>query len=125
MEVDMKHRLATGLTVSLLLLAPAALADSQAAFGYNRLGQTPSHVDGSGQGGYLGQNPGSVGRPQMSAVPGERRPPAGDDMMAWCRNSPEPSRCRSRASVEHELCGGRSPESYGRCRAAMDQMHGP
>ncbi|MBV8167670.1 MAG: hypothetical protein JO021_12810 [Alphaproteobacteria bacterium] len=114
----------TGLTISLLLLAPAALADSQAAFGYNRLGQTPSHIDGSGQGGYLGQNAGPVQRPQMSAVPGERRAPT-TDATDWCVNSPEPSRCRGRASVEDQICAGRSPESYGRCRAAMDQMHGP
>ena len=82
----MKHRLATGLTVSLLLLAPAALADSQAAFGYNRLGQTPSHVDGSGQGGYLGQNPGANLQP-MKAPEGDMRA----SPVAWCAKSTEPS----------------------------------
>src|SRR3954466_15656787 len=117
MEVDMKHRWTTGVAVALSLLAPAALADSQASFPSNAVGQSPSHVQGSGQGGYLGQHPGPVPRPQMSAVPGTQMAPApGDEMMAWCRNSPEPSRCRSRASAEHGICAGKTPESYARCR---------
>jgi hypothetical protein len=122
----MRHRIVAGLTAGLLLLAPAAWADSQSAFPPGPTGQSPSHVRGSGQGGYLGQHPAPVPRPQTSAVPGRTLAPAPvEDMMAWCRNSPEPSRCRARAGAEHQICAGRTPESYAHCRAAMDQMHGP
>jgi hypothetical protein len=114
------------LAAGLLLLAPAVLADSQSGFPPMPTGQSPSHVQGSGQGGYLGMNPGPVTPPQVSTVPGAQLAPsaAPDDMTTWCRNSPEPSRCRARAAAEHGICVGRTPESYGHCRRAMDQMHG-
>jgi hypothetical protein len=114
----MKHRIATAVAVSLLLAAPAVLAQSSAT--------NPSHIPGSGQGGYLGSNPGPLIYPQQSSVP-EARPAQSqaEQMMGWCRNSPEPSRCRARAATEHQICAGKaSPETYGGCRHAMDQMHG-
>ena len=44
----MTLRLAAALTIGALLIAPTAFA------------QTPSHIPGSGQGGYLGINPGAA-----------------------------------------------------------------
>jgi hypothetical protein len=45
--------------------------------------------------------------------------------MMWCRNSPEPARCRGRAGVEQDICLRYDPANYMNCRFAMDQMHGP
>ena len=42
----------------------------------------------------------------------------------WCTHSPEPSRCRGRAGVEHQVCMDAPPEKYASCRFALDQMHG-
>jgi hypothetical protein len=45
--------------------------------------------------------------------------------MMWCRNSPEPARCRGRAGAEQDICLQYDPANYMNCRFAMDQMHGP
>ncbi len=42
----------------------------------------------------------------------------------WCTHSPEPSRCRGRAGVEHQVCLDAPAEKYASCRFALDQMHG-
>jgi len=75
---------------------------------------------GSGQGGYLGINPGANLKPATSAETDMRSSPE-----AWCRNSPEPSRCRARAAMEAQMCAGKAPSAYASCRFALDQMHGP
>ena len=72
----------------------------------------------SQQGGYLGLNPGK--ELQTAKIPAETMT---DSPAAWCRFSPEPSRCRARAAVEHEMCRGKEGASYASCRFAMDQMH--
>ena len=72
---------------------------------------------GSGQGGYLGLNPGANLKPASSA--------ATNSSEAWCRYSPEPSRCRARAAMEHQMCVGKDASAYASCRFALDQMHGP
>ena len=74
----------------------------------------------SQQGGYLGQNAGA--NLQSARVVEE---PMSSSPMAWCKFSPEPSRCRARSAAEHDMCQGKSSEaSYAACRFAMDQMHG-
>ncbi|MBV8166995.1 MAG: hypothetical protein JO021_09400 [Alphaproteobacteria bacterium] len=115
--------------ILLALVAVTALGWAGAAFAQSHqggyLGQNPSPQTatavprppdvGSRQGGYLGLNPGANLAPA--------RAPEGS--AAWCVNSPEPSRCRARAAVEHEICAARpSSESYAHCRRAVDQMHG-
>jgi hypothetical protein len=75
---------------------------------------------GSGQGGYLGLNPGANLKPASNAETDMRSSPE-----AWCRNSPEPSRCRARAAMEYQMCVGKAGSAYASCRFALDQMHGP
>jgi len=72
----------------------------------------------SQQGGYLGQGNGNT--LQSARLPDE---PMQTSPTAWCKHSPEPSRCRARAVVEHEICAGKEGRSYEACRFAMDQMH--
>jgi hypothetical protein len=108
----------------LLATVPAAFAQSHQG-GY--LGLNPGNdiaartsplapsppVQGSGQGGYLGLNNGEHLGP---TVP---QPTTG--MMGWCVHSPDPSHCRGRAVVEHEICKDKS--NYETCRQVVDQMH--
>ena len=97
----------------------------------------------SGQGGYLGSDPGAAGsagapapRPSrqggyLGIDPGAHQQsaqaPQGGDMRrsptAWCVYSPEPDRCRGRAIDEDRICAKHEGPSYARCRAAMDQMY--
>jgi hypothetical protein len=103
----------TGLAVAALLVAWAATAQAQ-----------------SGQGGYLGVNPGTT---QQSVIPSAPRTPPpppsvafsrANEMaspMAWCSQSPDPSHCRGRAPVEDTIC--RDKADYGACRRAIDPMH--
>lgn len=77
----------------------------------------------SQQGGYLGQNPGSHQTARLPAAPSAD---ANEALMssptAWCKNSPEPSRCLSRSATEHQICL-QNPDHYASCRFAMDQMY--
>jgi hypothetical protein len=70
---------------------------------------------GSLQGGYLGKNPGAAAMPLK---------PAADSTApdAWCRNSVEPSRCRSRAAEDHAWCVAHPGMAYAECRRTMDYM---
>jgi len=73
---------------------------------------------GSMQGGYLGRNPGQAATPM--------RPATASDYLtspaAWCQNSVEPSRCRSRADDDHAWCIAHNPTHYADCRRTMDYM---
>lgn len=113
---------------TVLAFGGSAFAQSQQG-GY--LGQNPSGHQtatlaapthpGSGQGGYLGIDPGA----RLAPAPKPAGNMAGNmmsDPMAWCSSSPEPSRCRARAAIEHPMCL-EHPEHYAACRFAMDQMH--
>jgi hypothetical protein len=112
------------------LVAVAGLAVSGGAFaqsgqggylganpgGHQTTSQAPAQL-GSMQGGYLGQNPGA----------GLAAPKAADaaEMMAsptaWCRSaSIEPGRCSSRATPDHEYCMQQGADHYAACRRAMD-----
>jgi hypothetical protein len=97
----------------------------------------------SGQGGYLGLNPGG----QLAAAPSAQPHPSSQqggylgvnpgaglsapkpadaaEMMAnpvaWCRtNSVEPGRCASRALPDHQYCMQQGADHYATCRRAMD-----
>jgi hypothetical protein len=73
---------------------------------------------GSLQGGYLGKNPGQSATPLKPASAADY--PSSPE--AWCQNSVEPSRCRSRAADDHAWCLQHSPASYADCRRTMDYM---
>ena len=82
------------------------------AFGGAALAQT-------GQGGYLGSNPG--------ADAGPPKPPSEEDMMikpaAFCmRMALDPGRCMGRGAFEHDYCREKSADrvQYTSCRRAMD-----
>jgi hypothetical protein len=111
--------------LAVLALTPTAFAQSQQGgyLGLNPGGQVASQATtptqpNSQQGGYLGQNPGAAQTPARTA--------SADSATGWCTASPEPSRCRARAAVEHNICDkpGKTADSYGHCRFALDQMHG-
>lgn len=100
---------------------------------------------GSGQGGYLGQNPGA-GMPAVEVQPTREpsrqggylglgvganvvplvKPTAADYLTsptAWCTaESSRPNACRAKAAIEHDYCKTR-PDHYGACRRALDSMH--
>jgi hypothetical protein len=111
-----------------LALAPAAFAQSHQGgyLGLNPGGQVASQATGpaqpgSQQGGYLGQNPGAAQTPARTAGAASTESATG-----WCTASPEPSRCRARSAVEHDMCSkpDMTAERYAHCRFALDQMHG-
>ena len=126
----MIRRLAAALTMSALLITPTAFA------------QTPSHIPGSGQGGYLGINPGAAAPvtppPQqlgsmqggyLGKNPGATMSPprtpgtvdAASPPTAFCDTaSMEPDRCRSRADADHEMCAKQNPDHYMSCRRTLD-----
>jgi len=141
-----------------LALSVGACATLIADSTVGRLGQGltfvagfPTAQGGSGQGGYLGINPGahqtsSAGRVERvgpSRTPGSGQGGylglgAGENLkplvmpteadyptspMAWCTaESPDPGRCRAKAGFEHPYCMTR-PEHYRSCRRALDSMH--
>lgn len=129
----MRQMLGAALTAASLLFGAAAFA-----------ADTPSHIEGSGQGGYLGSNPGAHVQPQpappqigslqggyLGKNPGAQvQPPktpgtitAESSPTAFCDSaSVEPDRCRSRAEVDHKMCAGRDPEHYMTCRRTQDLM---
>jgi hypothetical protein len=121
----MRKRLVTvGLLVS-LVGSPMALAQSQQG-GY--LGENPgAHITsatveqpqlGSVQGGYLGKNIGAELKPMVrSGVSGPTSSPA-----AWCEDSLDPGRCRSRAADDHAWCAEHNPGHYASCRQTMDYI---
>ncbi len=76
----------------------------------------PTHP-GSGQGGYLGLHAGAHLAP-APAIDGDVK----SAPTAWCRKSPEPSRCRGRAEMDHAQCMAENPDHYESCRFAFDRM---
>ena len=106
------------------------------------LAETPSHIPGSGEGGYLGRNPGSSVAVNPSAPPqsgsqqgGYLGLNAGRNLQsariteadvkasptAWCyADSVEPDRCAGRAQPDHAWCLERNRDGYAICRRAMD-----
>jgi hypothetical protein len=73
---------------------------------------------GSLQGGYLGKNVGQTATPLKPVTAADYlTAPA-----AWCQNSVEPSRCRSRAEDDHAWCMAHNPARYADCRRTMDYM---
>jgi hypothetical protein len=115
------------IAVALTLLGAAGTASAQSGQG-GYLGINPGKTvgttqqalmpTGSGQGGYLGLNPGGSLKPARPVTPAEYlTSPA-----AWCTNSVEPSRCRSRAADDHAWCVQRGPNDYASCRRTMDYM---
>jgi len=114
----------------------AAVAVASLAFSAGAFAQ-------SGQGGYLGINPGSqvAAAPSAQPHPGSQQggylginPGAGlnaakpadtAEMMAnpaaWCRTgSVEPGRCASRATSDHQYCMQKGADHYASCRRTMD-----
>ena len=90
----------------------AALLVATVALGGGALAQT-------GQGGYLGSNPG--------ADTGPPKPPSEADMMtkpmAFCmRNGLDPGRCMGRAQSDHDYCMSKGREQYFTCRRNMDAI---
>jgi hypothetical protein len=128
----MRYGLGAALVGGVLLLASAGFA-----------ADTPSHIEGSGQGGYLGANPGAhVQAPQQAPQIGSlqggylgknpgadmqpKKPGAAVDASspptAFCDSaSIEPGRCRSRAEVDHKMCADRADSAhYMSCRRTLD-----
>src|SRR3954471_6403514 len=100
----------TGFAVAVLLVASAATAQAQ-----------------SGQGGYLGVNPGAT---QLSVSPSAPPMPAPASLgmsmaaeraspTAWCRQSPDPSNCSRRAEPEDTICKSKPDAGYDACRRAI------
>jgi hypothetical protein len=132
----MKRAFVMALAAGALLLGPAAFAQTvQPA--------NPSHIEGSGQGGYLGVNPGGhapahqTPPPQTGSLqggylgrdPGATMQPvkprgsvdASSPPTAFCDSaSVEPDRCRSRADADHEMCVKQNPDHYMNCRRTLD-----
>jgi hypothetical protein len=138
LEDVMKRTVAMALAAGALLLGPAAFAQTVQQ-------QTPSHIPGSGQGGYLGDSP--TARPPIRPIPPQtgslqggylgREPGAaleapkplgwvGADSKptAFCdAASVEPDRCRSRADADHDMCVKQMPSGamgYMDCRRTLD-----
>jgi hypothetical protein len=124
----MTGRLLAVLAVGACLIAPGAFAQQS---------PTPSHIydGGSGQGGYLGSDPGAESTPaapqQLGAMPnalrGAPQPArptidASSPPTAYCDSaSMEPDRCRSRAADDHKMCSDRTDSaSYMACRRTLD-----
>jgi hypothetical protein len=82
---------------------------------------TPPQM-GSLQGGYLGKNPGgALNAKTPASAPGPTSAPT-----AWCDGfSMVPGRCRNRAAADHEWCATRQPERYADCRRTLDYMGWP
>ena len=83
---------------------------------------TPPPQMGSLQGGYLGKNPGGALQQTTPAmVLGPTSAPT-----AWCdAKSLVPGRCRNRAVADHQWCAARAPERYADCRRTLDLMGWP
>ncbi len=75
----------------------------------------------SGQGGYLGRNVGADVKPLAPAAVVD----ANSDPVAWCVNSLVPGRCRNRATIDHAWCASNRPDKYASCRRSMDLMGWP
>jgi hypothetical protein len=77
----------------------------------------------SGQGGYLGLNPGGH---QTAATPTETH--AAEDATtpspeSWCQSgSAVYGRCAGKASAEHSYCMQHDPDHYASCRSIMDAL---
>jgi hypothetical protein len=130
----MMKRFAAALAISAGLLAAPAFAQAPQP-------QTPSHVEGSGQGGYLGVNPGTSARPttppQLGSMQGgylgknpgadsqPRRAPgtldASSPPTAFCEAySLDQDRCKGRATADHQMCADKHDMSYMDCRRLLD-----
>lgn len=135
----MRRSLAMALAVGTLLLGPAAFAQVQQP-------ENPSHVEGSGQGGYLGVNPtvlppaaalippqtGSLQGGYLGRNPGAELQPqklpgrvdASSPPTAFCDvGSLDLDRCRSRADADHAMCVKQMPDhgmGYMDCRRTLD-----
>jgi hypothetical protein len=114
--------------VALVGFAGAAMAQSgQGGYlGLNPGGHlgtpgTPPQM-GSLQGGYLGKNPGgALQQTTPATAPGPTSAPT-----AWCDGfSMVPGRCRNRAAADHDWCATRQPTRYADCRRTMDFMGWP
>lgn len=127
----MMKRFAAVLAIGAGLLAAPAFA------------QTPSHMEGSGQGGYLGANPGAMARPtppapaQLGSMQGgylgrnpgaQSQPPrtpgtldASSPPGAFCMTAAlDQDRCLSRAPADHKMCADKQGMSYLDCRRTLD-----
>lgn len=119
----MRHHRLAALALSVFLLAPAAAYAGSGQGGY--LGINPGAAAtsgpaadtqvGSAQGGYLGKNPASA----TEHVAADASSPS-----SWCRSSVEPSRCYGKAKLDHDYCMGKNtdPDHYASCRRALDFM---
>jgi hypothetical protein len=124
----MRYRLATTLAIGALLVAPEAFGQASAGFPPTPSGNTPSHIEGSGQGSYLGQNPAAPVVPnpraaQLGSLPEKGKIGPSSKPIAFCdAESSVPSRCRGRAEEDHAMCVGRGEAGYVSCRRALDQI---
>jgi hypothetical protein len=115
------------IAAALALLGAAGTAHAQSGqggyLGLNPGGQlapppATSPQLGSLQGGYLGKNAGQTATPLKPASAADYLASA----TAWCDNSVEPSRCRTRAADDHGWCLQHNPTHYADCRRTMDYM---
>jgi hypothetical protein len=70
----------------------------------------------SHQGGYLGLNPGAELHPLNLDTASDFKTTSG----AWCAGSVEPTRCLKRAEVDHKYCVEHEQDHYATCRRALD-----
>jgi hypothetical protein len=108
----MSYRIQASWLAGLLLLALAACSTSQDTAAPQ--GSAPVAQTGSLQGGYLGKDPGATAA--SASAPAPRMAVSA----AWCNQSPELGRCRSRAASDHEWCMSQNPDRYDNCRRMMD-----
>jgi len=108
----MSYRVPASWLVGLLLLALAACSMSSDTAAPQ--GAAPAAQTGSLQGGYLGKDPGAAAASSRASAP------TMSVAAAWCAQSPEPGRCRSRAASDHEWCMAQNPDRYDNCRRMMD-----
>jgi hypothetical protein len=97
--------------VGLLLLGLASCSMSSETAAPQ--GAAPTAQAGSLQGGYLGKDPGA-------AAPAAPSPARMSYAAAWCVQSLDPGRCRSRAASDHDWCMAHNPDRYDNCRRMMD-----
>lgn len=117
-----KTMLAMAAAVAILVPAAGAIAQSGQG-GYLGLNPgrdqaasaaAPTHP-GSGQGGYLGLNNGANLLPPRSADASTAPSPTG-----WCSNSIVPGRCARMSQGDHDWCQEHDADHYERCRRVLD-----
>ncbi len=75
----------------------------------------------SGQGGYLGLNPGSNQTGSAAAPrPADLGSQSRSSPPTWCVNSLVPGQCAKNAEGDHDWCAQHDADHYDRCRRLLD-----